>query len=131
MAVSNLVSFADGIALVLIQDISRIHIIRKVPDLDPGTNKLHRNIITDPVNGDSRIIVYFSCDAVHETFVDPVLGIRVTDMALRLLKAIQGSRTNTGMKGGIVRTDIIGKHPVKLVEGRDAIDVQCIEPAFF
>ena len=74
MAVIIAVCSADRELFILIQDVGRVHVIRKIADIHLCRNELHGNIIADAVNGNSGILADFAGNAVIKTVIQPLTG---------------------------------------------------------
>jgi hypothetical protein len=58
--------------LTILEDIALFQLIRKIADLYLTADKTLGSIIIRSINGNGRVIVYLTFDAVHEAFVQPV-----------------------------------------------------------
>ena len=80
MAVFIAVSLPDGKLLIFKQDECRIHVIRKIADVNSGRDKLHGDIVADFIDSNSGIFAYLTCDTVIKTVIQSLPGCRFTGM---------------------------------------------------
>lgn len=130
MAVFIAVGPADGELLTIRQNVSGIHVIRKIADIHLCRDELHGNIVADRVDGNGRIFADFACDAVIKTVIQPLYRLWSAGMILRSLKTLHGSGVNAPVEGGVIGPHVIPYHPVELCQGSDGTDIKGIEPAF-
>lgn len=94
-------------------NISVLHVIRQVADLDTAADKLHRYVIEHLVNGNCRIILHTAADAVHEAFIKPLAAPRyfydVQVPAVTLCRCL----ARCGMHGRVMLPDIVKKFLVE------------------
>lgn len=121
-------SFLNRIVDTLIENVGVLHVIRKVADLDIGSDELLWTVIRNAINGDAGIIVNGAGDAVMEAFIEPFAGFGLLHMTLRIEIAVQWGLAGSGMYGSVMLPDVSAKALVELFQRVDLREVQDIEP---
>ena len=61
----------------------------------------------NPVNGDGGILTDLACDAVEETFLQPLPGFGHADQGVCILVTLQERGANAGMERCIIGAHIV------------------------
>ena len=116
LTVCDLIGRVDRIVNVIEEDVGILHVVRKVTDLDLGSDELLWAVIGNAVDGDAGIIVDGARDAVLEAFAEPFAGLRFLHMVLSLEITVQRGLAGSGMHGCVVLPDVGAEALVELLQ---------------